>query len=630
MNQLMDKKSLFLNQDSSDFVINIESEKLYVHKTVLMSSSEYFSALFNSEMIETKTKEISLKETLIKPFIIVLKVTYDRDITQEEWREMKIQELFEAIIIANKYQFIECEKFLSRKLIEIFSFKITDTVDEVVNSDYCKDRSLLTIWELLEMAKLHNLMFLIDLCLVFFDENISYAFKTFDKQFISADILLDVIKRDTFGAHEIDIFNIVQKWILKNRIRYNLNCIEETLLLGCVRLTLMSLEQLTSSVIKSGLYESETIDHVIKHELNGELAQNHRVCYESGRLFTEFSKNETHLRNEENSTVCVTCLLPMPTKVNHLMFIIRQLSCDENNLKFNSNYWIGIPDSNAENGFRQIVDYKQYSCLGKQELFFDEPFVTNNIRICLEYNIDGDVVIDPPNRRSFRDQIRVTIHSLSYEYTKSPLKMIDNCLVPELDFCKTIGVNCYSPYFGDQFNEHLNDIVLNKTNKYSDYYDSCRHKKGVSITTQFKQRMHSPVVDFGQHISDFGLNLPPFYLIRLSQPIFVDCLQFEINLDETQRIEEIVSAECKVEFCSAYIRDISSAKWMTISDESYLTNTGYYNLEFDLQKILVIRISGFRFNSDRSVRFPLYIKNFSIPADRNSWDWSSGQKLGNN
>jgi hypothetical protein len=86
---------------------------------------------------------------------------------------------------------------------------IDEESDQLINKS--NDNSLLTIWELLAMAKIHNLMFFIDLCLIFFDENISYAFKTFDKQFISADILLDVISSDTFGAKEIN----------------NLKCIEE-------------------------------------------------------------------------------------------------------------------------------------------------------------------------------------------------------------------------------------------------------------------------------------------------------------------------------------------------------------------------------------------------------------------
>jgi hypothetical protein len=594
-----------------------------------MSSSEYFSALFNSEMIETKTKEISLKETLIKPFIIVLKLSYGLIIAEEEWLEIKIQELFESIITANKYQFIECEKLLSQKMIDIFSFKISDfdeESDQLINKS--NDNSLLTIWELLEMAKLHNLMFLIDLCLIFFDENISYAFKTFDKQFISADILLDVISRDTFGAKEIDIFKIVEKWIHKHRIRYNLKCIEEKLLLESVRLTLMSLEELNSIVVKSGLYESEFIDHLMKHEMTGDLAQNNRICYESGKLFSAYSSTETYLRNEEKVTVCVTCLLPMPTKINHIMFRIRPLFCGESQNQFNANYWIGVPDSSAENGFRKVIDYKQYSCNGEQDLYFETPFVTNSIRICLESNREVIETNETPNLRLFSDRKQFTINSLGYEFSKNPLKLIDSCIVPETNISTKYGVDCYSPFFGDQYNQYLNEIVLNQ----SDFHPNPRHyslrshelRSHLPAAKEFKNLIQVPIRDFDEQS-------PPYYIIRLAQPIYVDSLQFEILLEnKIFRYDEIPTAECKVEFCSEYGRDLSSADWKTISEDSYIRLSGFYNLEFDLQKVLVIRITGFRSNSDRSVRYPLNIKNFSIPANRSSPEWSHGFNLGIN
>ncbi|CAG2181091.1 unnamed protein product, partial [Oppiella nova] len=78
MDQIItDRMSLFLRPEISDFVIIVGDQRLNVHKSVLMSSSEYFSALFNSEMIETKNREITLKETLIKPFVIVLRLAYE-------------------------------------------------------------------------------------------------------------------------------------------------------------------------------------------------------------------------------------------------------------------------------------------------------------------------------------------------------------------------------------------------------------------------------------------------------------------------------------------------------------------------------------------------------------------------
>ncbi|CAG2178288.1 unnamed protein product, partial [Oppiella nova] len=78
--------------------------------------------------------------------------------------------------------------------------------------------------------------YLFDACLDFFDENVSYAFKTFDNQLVGGDILLDVISRETFGAPESDIYLLVEKWIHKYRIRSNQKAPEESLLLAAVKI----------------------------------------------------------------------------------------------------------------------------------------------------------------------------------------------------------------------------------------------------------------------------------------------------------------------------------------------------------------------------------------------------------
>ncbi len=37
----------------------------------------------------------------------------------------------------------------------------------------------------------------------------------------------------------------------------------------------------------------------MKHEMSGDSAQNDRIRHESSKLFSAYSSNETHLRNEE-------------------------------------------------------------------------------------------------------------------------------------------------------------------------------------------------------------------------------------------------------------------------------------------------------------------------------------------
>jgi hypothetical protein len=87
----------------------------------------------------------------------------------------------------------------------------------------------------------------------------------------------------------------------------------------------MSSKELILILVKCGLYETQFIDHLLKHEMSRDLVQNNRIFYESRKLFRAYSSNGTHLRNEEKVSVCVTCLLPMPTKINYIMFRIRPL-----------------------------------------------------------------------------------------------------------------------------------------------------------------------------------------------------------------------------------------------------------------------------------------------------------------
>jgi hypothetical protein len=70
--------------------------------------------------LETNYKCLELKETLIKPFIIVLKIVYGFDFNNENLEELEIPELIESLIIATKYQFTRVEKIRSQKIISKF------------------------------------------------------------------------------------------------------------------------------------------------------------------------------------------------------------------------------------------------------------------------------------------------------------------------------------------------------------------------------------------------------------------------------------------------------------------------------------------------------------------------------
>lgn len=67
---------LYLSSKLSDITIIVENESISCHKSILGSQSDFFEALFTTEMIESKQTEIELKETNAYLFRILLRLCY--------------------------------------------------------------------------------------------------------------------------------------------------------------------------------------------------------------------------------------------------------------------------------------------------------------------------------------------------------------------------------------------------------------------------------------------------------------------------------------------------------------------------------------------------------------------------
>jgi hypothetical protein len=137
-----------------------------------MNSSEYFKAMFNIGMIESNMKEIKLEETLIKQFKFVLKIAYGFKITDEEWNTLSLLEIFESIIISNKYQFTETETIISNRFLEKLISHSTDFITEEINykiGDNKKKEKFLSIFEVYELSKSYHLNYFSNICGVYIE-----------------------------------------------------------------------------------------------------------------------------------------------------------------------------------------------------------------------------------------------------------------------------------------------------------------------------------------------------------------------------------------------------------------------------------------------------------------------------
>lgn len=120
--------------------------------------------MFSIGMIESDVDEIRLDEALVRPFQLVLKVAYGLHLTEDQWSDYSLVEMFEAVVIANKYQFIDTETHLSNVFLKRLQDNSTEYVTEEINYRIGNDKTkkkekFLSIFEVNELAKQYNLIY---------------------------------------------------------------------------------------------------------------------------------------------------------------------------------------------------------------------------------------------------------------------------------------------------------------------------------------------------------------------------------------------------------------------------------------------------------------------------------------
>ncbi|CAG2168260.1 unnamed protein product [Oppiella nova] len=170
-----------------------------------MSESDYFTAMFaTNEWLESKTNSMRLEETLLQPLINVLKMSYGFRVDTNEW---KLQEMNETIITANRYQFRRIESMLSAKVIQRYPKMNDKNAVEVMEM----------IRDLYEMSKMCHLFDLREECLHYWDTNADRVIESLGKLYLGRDLVLEVLSRDTFGVHEVDIFMGLVEYLIRNK-----------------------------------------------------------------------------------------------------------------------------------------------------------------------------------------------------------------------------------------------------------------------------------------------------------------------------------------------------------------------------------------------------------------------------
>lgn len=156
---------LYLSKTSSDVLLVIGNDLIPAHKSVLTKTSDYFHAMFSIQMLETRLDRVVIEELMSEPFLFVLRMAYGFKLSPKELTVLSFNDIFDAIIVANKYHFKRIEHYL------------TDLFFEKLNTNFSADylcvnehKSLghldkvFTLNEVQEISKSYNLEYFSDSC----------------------------------------------------------------------------------------------------------------------------------------------------------------------------------------------------------------------------------------------------------------------------------------------------------------------------------------------------------------------------------------------------------------------------------------------------------------------------------
>ncbi|XP_050433612.1 BTB/POZ domain-containing protein 9-like [Adelges cooleyi] len=220
--------------------------------------------------------------------------------------------------------------------------------------------------------------------LKFIDDNAVEVLRSYEFMDLSSEVLQEILDRDSFYAHELDIFRAVCRWVNKNQ-----NEVERDTnikVLSAVRYPIMSAEE-QSQARESQLVRSDLISAAMqlrrntwpqdKPQIRGQLKLNvHILCeYHScplPDLNVIHQSQGFSLSNNDFGTNMIK--LVTPSFVNFLEISLYNARFTDLHKRYS--YYIEV--SNDGQDWVRVVDHSNYNCQGVQELWFHPQTVSDS------------------------------------------------------------------------------------------------------------------------------------------------------------------------------------------------------------------------------------------------------------
>ncbi|KAI1717218.1 BTB/POZ domain-containing protein [Ditylenchus destructor] len=112
--QILDQVATLLhNETCSDVTLIVDGCRLPAHRLILGMRSSYFWAMLYTGMLESTQSEITLVDTNVQPFKILLKYIYTG---RMQLHSMNFELIIEVLALVHKYGFVELESEIAEYL----------------------------------------------------------------------------------------------------------------------------------------------------------------------------------------------------------------------------------------------------------------------------------------------------------------------------------------------------------------------------------------------------------------------------------------------------------------------------------------------------------------------------------
>ncbi|XP_049867338.1 BTB/POZ domain-containing protein 9 isoform X2 [Pectinophora gossypiella] len=369
--------SLCLSSEYSDVTLVVEGQRIPAHKVILAASSDYFRALLYGGMREANQAEVELQAPL-QAFKALLRYVYSGHMGLSLLREDTVLDM---LGLAHQFNFQELEAAISDYLRQVLALR--------------------NVCAVLDAARLYGLEALMDYCFNFLDRNAAEVLQHDSFLQLSVEALQGLLERDSFFAPEVDIFKAVCNWFTANQqwVKSDAGQAQVEKILKCVRLTLMSLEELltvvrpfalvTPDMLLDAIQEktqtkSTDLRHrglllpeenvatpkrgarVISGDMRSALLDGDTETYDMERGYTR------HTISDAPDNPGIVVRLAAHTIINH----VRLLLWDRDNRSYA--YFIEV--SVDQKDWVRVIDHSNYFCRSWQNLYF-EPRVVQYIKL---------------------------------------------------------------------------------------------------------------------------------------------------------------------------------------------------------------------------------------------------------